>query len=213
MSNERNPLARRLLLAASLAAIVAAVPVTFGFGKDGSLLKMVSAMAKDGGDGGGDGGSDDGGGDDNGGDRSGSDDGDGDDNGGDRDGSDDGPGDDNGGDRDNDDDNDDNDDADDAAEDAADDAEDAAEEAAEKAKDAAEEAAEEAKEAQTREHVDPVSGAKVEVSPNSVEIVHPNGLKEELENGVYEMKDATGRTVVERQATQEDIDRVMSFTR
>ncbi len=58
------------------------------------------------------------------------------------------------------------------------------------------------------EHVDPATGAKVEVSGDSIEVKHPNGVKEELENGRYEMKDASGRTIVERQATAEDIARM-----
>jgi len=58
------------------------------------------------------------------------------------------------------------------------------------------------------EHIDPATGAKVEVSGNSIEVRHANGVKEELENGRYEMKDANGRTIVERTATAEDIARM-----
>lgn len=57
-------------------------------------------------------------------------------------------------------------------------------------------------------HIDSATGAKVEVSRNSIEVRHANGVKEELENGRYEMKDARGRTIVERTATAEDIARM-----
>jgi hypothetical protein len=58
------------------------------------------------------------------------------------------------------------------------------------------------------EHVDPSTGAKIEVSGSSIEVRYPNGVKEELENGRYEMKDSSGRTIVERVATAEDIARL-----
>jgi len=58
------------------------------------------------------------------------------------------------------------------------------------------------------EHVDPATGAKIEVSGSSIEVRYANGVKEELENGRYEMKDANGRTIVERVATAEDIARL-----
>lgn len=58
------------------------------------------------------------------------------------------------------------------------------------------------------EHVDPSTGAKIEVSGSSIEVRYPNGVKEELENGRYEMKDSSGRTIVERVATSEDIARL-----
>lgn len=63
------------------------------------------------------------------------------------------------------------------------------------------------------EHVEPRTGSRVEVSGNHIEIVHPNGWKEELENGIYEIKDPQGRTVTERRATSEDLARVHAFAR
>ena len=54
-------------------------------------------------------------------------------------------------------------------------------------------------------------GAKVEVNGNDVEVVHASGIKEEVENGRYEMKDARGRTIVERRATAADRARLGSF--
>jgi len=59
-----------------------------------------------------------------------------------------------------------------------------------------------------RHHVDPATGAKVEVEGSKIEIVFPDGWKEELENGIYELKDPSGRTVVERPATPEDVARM-----
>lgn len=58
------------------------------------------------------------------------------------------------------------------------------------------------------EHVNPTTGDKVEVDGNKVEVTHPDGTKEEVENGKFEMKDATGRTIVERPATPADIARL-----
>ncbi len=51
--------------------------------------------------------------------------------------------------------------------------------------------------------------SSVEVYPDGkVEIRYTNGWKEELENGRYELKNASNRTVVERRATAEDIARM-----
>jgi hypothetical protein len=52
------------------------------------------------------------------------------------------------------------------------------------------------------------SGAKAEIDGDNIEISYPDGTKEEIENGVYERKDATGNTVEERPATQTDVDRL-----
>ena len=58
------------------------------------------------------------------------------------------------------------------------------------------------------EHVNATTGDKVEVDGNKVEVTHPDGTKEEVENGKFEIKDATGRTIVERPATPADIARL-----
>lgn len=58
------------------------------------------------------------------------------------------------------------------------------------------------------EHVNPTTGDKVEADGNKVEVTHPDGTKEQVENGKFEMKDATGRTIVERPATPADIARL-----
>lgn len=57
----------------------------------------------------------------------------------------------------------------------------------------------------------PQTGDRVEIDGNSIEVIHPDGTKEEIKNGVYEMKDARGRTIVERRATQADVDRLMAM--
>ena len=46
---------------------------------------------------------------------------------------------------------------------------------------------------------------------SNIEIVFPNGWKAELENGVFELKNPSGRTVIERPATAEDIARMQSI--
>jgi hypothetical protein len=59
-------------------------------------------------------------------------------------------------------------------------------------------------------HVNPKNGAKVEAGERSVEVVNADGTKEEIENGRYELKNAAGRTIVERPATAADRARLLS---
>jgi hypothetical protein len=54
------------------------------------------------------------------------------------------------------------------------------------------------------EHVNSATGDKVEIDGSNIEVEHPDGIKEEIEDGRYEMKDASGRTIVERPATDAD---------
>lgn len=56
-----------------------------------------------------------------------------------------------------------------------------------------------------------VTVSKIEVSSAGVEVRYSDGTKEEIENGRYERKDAAGRTVEERPATQADLDRILSL--
>jgi hypothetical protein len=56
----------------------------------------------------------------------------------------------------------------------------------------------------TSSHVNAVTGDKVEVDGNKITVFHPNGMKEEIENGRFEMRDAFDRTIVERAATAAD---------
>ncbi len=61
------------------------------------------------------------------------------------------------------------------------------------------------------EHVNRATGAKVEINGNNIEVVHPDGTKEEIENGRFERKNAQGRTIVERPATNADLARLRAF--
>ena len=54
----------------------------------------------------------------------------------------------------------------------------------------------------------PVTVVKVERTATELEVRYSDGTKEEIESGRYERKDASGRTVEERPATQADIDRL-----
>jgi hypothetical protein len=60
-------------------------------------------------------------------------------------------------------------------------------------------------------HIDAATGAKIEVEGGKIEIVYPDGWKEELENGIFELKDPSGRTVIERRATREDVARLRAI--
>lgn len=52
---------------------------------------------------------------------------------------------------------------------------------------------------------------KIETSASGIEVTYADGSKEEIENGRYERKDSTGRTVEERAATQADFDRLSAL--
>lgn len=54
---------------------------------------------------------------------------------------------------------------------------------------------------------------EIERSARGIEVTYADGWREELENGRYELKDAQGRTVVERTATGQDVARLSSFSR
>ena len=56
----------------------------------------------------------------------------------------------------------------------------------------------------SNEHINPVTGDKVEINGNNIEVLHPDGIREEIENGYYEMTDARGRTIIRRRATESD---------
>jgi hypothetical protein len=53
--------------------------------------------------------------------------------------------------------------------------------------------------------------AKFKSSGSEIEAVFTDGTKVEIENGRYERKNAAGRTVEERRATQADIDQLMAL--
>ncbi|TIW73043.1 MAG: hypothetical protein E5V58_12485, partial [Mesorhizobium sp.] len=63
----------------------------------------------------------------------------------------------------------------------------------------------------TVDHVNAVTGDKVEVDGKSIRVTHPNGMTEEIENGRFRMEDALGRTIVDRRATAADVARLKSF--
>ena len=60
-------------------------------------------------------------------------------------------------------------------------------------------------------YLDGATGAKIEVGGGKIEIMYPDGWKEELENGIFELKDPSGRTVIERRATREDVARLRAI--
>ncbi|CDX21865.1 Glycine-rich cell wall protein [Mesorhizobium sp. ORS 3324] len=60
-------------------------------------------------------------------------------------------------------------------------------------------------------HVNASTGDTVEVDGDKITVVHRNGMKEEIENGRFEMTDAQGRTIIDRLATQEDLARLLSL--
>ncbi|WP_169308870.1 hypothetical protein [Paracoccus gahaiensis] len=54
---------------------------------------------------------------------------------------------------------------------------------------------------------------EIERSARGIEVTYADGWREELEYGRYELKDTQGRTVVERTATGQDVERLSSFSR
>jgi len=54
---------------------------------------------------------------------------------------------------------------------------------------------------------------KAEVAGNHIEIGYSDGWKEEVEDGRYELKNPSNRTVVQRPATQDDINRLSATAR
>ena len=63
------------------------------------------------------------------------------------------------------------------------------------------------------EHVNPATGARVEIVGNDIEVVFSDGTKEEIEAGRFERKNALGRTIVERPATAADFARLRAAAR
>ena len=55
------------------------------------------------------------------------------------------------------------------------------------------------------------TGDTLSIDGNKITVVHRNGMKEEVQNGRFEMIDAQGRTIIERQATEEDLNRLLSL--
>lgn len=63
------------------------------------------------------------------------------------------------------------------------------------------------------EHFNPATGARVEIQGNEIEVVFADGTKEEIEAGRFERKNALGRTIVERPATEADFARLRAAAR
>ncbi|MDX8466185.1 hypothetical protein RFM26_10875 [Mesorhizobium sp. VK23B] len=60
-------------------------------------------------------------------------------------------------------------------------------------------------------HVNATTGDIVEIDGKKITVIHRNGMKEEIENGRFEMTDAQGRTIVERRATEKDLARLLGL--
>jgi hypothetical protein len=57
------------------------------------------------------------------------------------------------------------------------------------------------------------TGDRNGLSGRSIAIFHSNGMREEIRGGRYEMRDAGGRTIVNRPATPSDLSRLLQFQR
>ncbi|MEI9403777.1 hypothetical protein [Mesorhizobium argentiipisi] len=55
------------------------------------------------------------------------------------------------------------------------------------------------------------TGDTLSIDGNKVTVIHRNGMKEQVQNGRFEMTDAQGRTIIERQATEEDLSRLLNL--
>ncbi|ODA92258.1 hypothetical protein BFX40_04685 [Mesorhizobium sp. SEMIA 3007] len=60
-------------------------------------------------------------------------------------------------------------------------------------------------------HVNAATGDKVSVSGNKITVTHPDGITEKIENGRFKMKDALGRTIIDRRATPADVSRLKAL--
>jgi hypothetical protein len=56
--------------------------------------------------------------------------------------------------------------------------------------------------------VNHATGDKVTVQGNTIEVVHPDGISEKIEAGRFKMKDALGRTIIDRAAKAADVRRL-----
>ncbi|BCG95650.1 hypothetical protein MesoLj131a_45140 [Mesorhizobium sp. 131-2-1] len=60
-------------------------------------------------------------------------------------------------------------------------------------------------------HVNAATGDKIEIDGSTIKVTHLDGMKEEIQNGRFEMEDAFGRTIIEREATPEDVARLLAL--
>jgi len=56
--------------------------------------------------------------------------------------------------------------------------------------------------------VNPATGDRFTSGRGGIEVVHRNGMREEIKGGRYLMKDNKGRTIIERAATKADLRRI-----
>ena len=54
-------------------------------------------------------------------------------------------------------------------------------------------------------------GERIEIDGDRIRVIYPDGFKEEIRNGVFELKDPAGRTVVRRRATDKDFARMRAL--
>ncbi|PDQ19543.1 hypothetical protein CN311_18985 [Mesorhizobium sanjuanii] len=59
--------------------------------------------------------------------------------------------------------------------------------------------------------VNPATGDKVTVQGNVIEVVHPDGISERVEAGRFRMKDALGRTIIDRAVKASDVRRLKAL--
>ncbi|KRB20635.1 MULTISPECIES: hypothetical protein [Mesorhizobium] len=60
-------------------------------------------------------------------------------------------------------------------------------------------------------HVNATTGDKVSVDGSKISVEHPNGMTEKIENGRFSMRDALGRTIIDRRATPADVRRLKAL--
>jgi len=63
----------------------------------------------------------------------------------------------------------------------------------------------------SNEHINPVTGIRIEINGSNVEVLHLDGIFEEITDGRYRMNDAQGRMIIERNATEGDRARVRAM--
>jgi hypothetical protein len=54
-------------------------------------------------------------------------------------------------------------------------------------------------------------GERIEYDGRRIRIIYPNGFREEIADGIFEMRDAVGRRIVRRRATPEDYARMRAL--
>ncbi|WP_040592239.1 hypothetical protein [Mesorhizobium metallidurans] len=59
--------------------------------------------------------------------------------------------------------------------------------------------------------VNRATGDKVTVRGNVIEVVHPDGISEKIEAGRFRMKDAQGRTIIDRALKASDVTRLKAL--